>query len=371
MRVVSVLLRNFRCFSELHLDFNNPVILIQGPNGSGKTSILEALHYACYFKSFKTHLPKEIIRLETDGFSAQLGVVSQTGFDSLTVQCARSKKTVKLNDAPLKSFKELYSLYKVVSLGEDDLAIIQGSPSIRRSFLDHMILLHTPSYAQQMRQYKIILENRSALLAAARFDADSYAIWTDKLLSTSQAIVQARLSLIAQLNEQVKELTDQLTSFDEITLAYQPARPYQELPISSTELAQVYPGLEGHERTQRRTLIGAHLDDCTFSFNEKVARSFASRGQQKWILFLLKLAYMKTLPSPGILLLDDFMTDFDIPRVKLLIPLIMSTVSQLIITSPTAQPLEEILAPYSPQIISLESILDPTTRKIQEKNREV
>lgn len=104
MRIVSVQLRHVRCFASLELDFESPVVLIHGPNGSGKTTILEALHYACYLKSFKTHLPKELIQSKAEGFGIGLGILSE-GFDTLHVNFLRNKKVVKLNEQPVASLK--------------------------------------------------------------------------------------------------------------------------------------------------------------------------------------------------------------------------------------------------------------------------
>ena len=91
MRIASVRLRNFRCFSSLDLDFESPIVLIHGLNGSGKTSLLEALHYACYIRSFKTHVPKEMIHEDADEFRITLNLISDS-FDALTIQLGTKKR---------------------------------------------------------------------------------------------------------------------------------------------------------------------------------------------------------------------------------------------------------------------------------------
>lgn len=352
------MLRNFRCFSKLDLEFNEPVALIHGPNGSGKTSILEALHYACYLRSFKTHLPREIVKAKTDGFGIVLGIASQ-GFDTLHVMLSGQKKTVKLNEKPVSSYKELYGAYRVVTITEDDLQMIQGAPSIRRTFLDHMAMLINPEHANLGRKYRIILENRNALLAQRKNDDESYHLWTDQLLKYSLEIQMERKRMLDLLREESKTLMQSLFLAEgSVTFSYDYARPYSDMENihSTNDLLIRYPSLPGHEAAQKRSLFGAHLDDFSVIYQGKASRAYASRGQQKLLVFLLKLASIKclTAESPGVILLvDDFMTDFDTARAESLVPLLTTLPSQLIVTSPVEALVKDILKAYNTQIIDV------------------
>jgi DNA replication and repair protein RecF len=105
------------------------------------------------------------------------------------------------------------------------------------------------------------------------------------------------------------------------------------------ELLQARPLLYQQEQTFGRSLFGAHLDDIAIHFQNKGSKAFASRGQQKLIVFLLKIAQLQELvhlKGPSILLVDDFMADFDTDRIKALLILLESLKCQLILTSPTS-----------------------------------
>ena len=341
-----------RCFTALELDFESPVVLIHGPNGSGKTTILEALHYACYLKSFKTHLPKELVQAKAEGFGIGLGILSE-GFDTLHVNFLRNKKSIKLNEQPVASFKELYDTYKAVTITEDDLLMIQGAPSLRRSFIDHVVVLKDPSFALLSKKYRICLDNRNALLSSYKYDDESYRLWTDQLLKTSLQIQEARKQALAVLEKQTQKLMADLNQ-GSLSITYEYARPYSDLTdiACAEDLFIRYPSLKGHESTQRRTLFGAHLDDFVITFQDKSSRTYASRGQQKLIIFMLKLAQLVDMPGTA-LLVDDFLTDFDEARAEALLPLMTRLPSQLIITSPIETVIKEKIAPYSPHIIKI------------------
>ena len=277
MRIVSIRLRNFRCFSTLDLDLESPVILIHGRNGSGKTSILEALHYACYLRSFKTHLPKELVRSQAEGFGVAINLVAES-FDTLQIQFASKKKTIKLNEQTISSYKELYDAYRVVTITEGDLQMIQGSPGLRRSFLDTMVQLLEPSHAALVKKYKAILENRNALLIQAKFngtiDHESYLLWTNQLLQVSRLIQQSRQQAVVRLEKEAQVLIRELlvvADEEPLTISYSYATPYSSIQEGTAEeLLIAYPDIIKSEIRQKRTLFGAILTIVPYPFLAKL-----------------------------------------------------------------------------------------------------
>ncbi len=366
MRIETVHLINFRCFSSLKLEFKSSIILVYGPNGSGKTTLLEALHYACYLRSFKAHLHKHITGPLADGFSIGLGILGPHGFDTLQVGLKRHKKTVQLNGQPVRSYEELYRVYKVVTIKEDDIAMIQGPPSLRRSFIDYMVLLVDPSFAVLGKKYKAILDNRNALLLAAHNDTESYMLWTNQLLALSAEIQQKRQQALSWLSQEVTILYEALFpgAGEGISFAYEYSKTYGDAAQLRTaeELIARHPSIMTRERAAKRTLFGAHVDDLGISFQQKSSKIYASRGQQKLIVMILKLAqvaFMKKRGEEVIVLVDDFMADFDEAKMEILIPLLATLPSQLILTSPIEDLIKQKLKAYDVQYVDLAEIHVP------------
>lgn len=337
MRISHLSIKNFRCFNALELDFNSPITLIEGLNGTGKTSLLEALHYLCYLRSFRTHIPSELVHFGQEHFFIKARLQKDSDEHNLQVGFSHKKRLVKIDEKAIGSYKELLNYYRIVTLTEDDLDLIKGGPELRRLFIDQAIVLEDADYVAASKRCKDIVDNRNALLKRGG-SSDSYALWTEQLWQVTRQIQQARIIMLAHLEQAVKELISSYFN-DEFTIsfAYQPKKASYN---SFQEFINAHVSLYQDEQRFGRSLFGAHLDDFSIQFKDTKSKSFASRGQQKLIILLLKVAQIRLLESqgrPAILLLDDFMTDFDMTRAITLITILCSLKIQLIFTVPTTQ----------------------------------
>ena len=183
-------------------------------------------------------------------------------------------------------------------------------------------------------------------IASGRCDDESYVLWTDQLLAAAYRIQKARTTVLNRLEHEVQTLMPAaLGTTAELTMRYEYARPYVESThySSTEELLVRYPALKNNELLQKRTLFGAHLDDFSLFFQGKLGRTYASRGQQKLLIFLLKLAHIKSLSeayyenkqSHVILLVDDFLADFDEQRAQALLPLMHNLQHNLLLLPPS------------------------------------
>jgi DNA replication and repair protein RecF len=344
MNITSVSLTHFRCFKQLNLQFTAPIALIEGDNGSGKTSILEALHYGCYLRSFRTASPTQLITFDEHAFCIKISGITDQESWQLTAGFSQEKqRLVTLHGKTVTSYKSIIDRYRVITIMEDDLDIIRGYPASRRSFLDTILFMMDPAYSTILRDYEKIVRQRNSLLEKKVIDQATYNAWTEPCKELSQTIQEKRQKVLSALEHNVNILLQhmQQISLSLIFCTYK-AKLWNE---------QAY----DHERRAQKTLYGAHFDDIEIVYADHYARHFASRGQQKMLVILFKIAALTIVQKPALILIDDFMTDLDKTKIEELIGLLIKEKHQIIMSCPlTEGPLSIMLRQYDAQTIMLQ-----------------
>jgi|SaaInlStandDraft_3_1057020.scaffolds.fasta_scaffold09797_2 DNA replication and repair protein RecF len=343
MFIKSLELKNFRCFTGKTFNFNNRIVVFEGINGSGKTSVLEALHYACYLKSFKTNRSAELVKLGADCFFIEIDFDELENQVSHCIQAGfqNKNKLVKLNKKSIKSYKDIVAYYRIIGISEDDIQLVQGAPEYRRLFLNQALMIFYNDFVSQFKEYKKILEQRNSILfqnnVLTKSKRDELFIWTKQLWECSREIQKQRISFLKEIEETVNDLLDKYFSPSDLRVALE----YRPKNTKSKESFDVfwerYQEKVSDELKWNRSLFGIHLDDFTISFQNKKARVYASRGQQKLIVFLLKIAQFLKLKSNGlaaVILLDDFLTDFDDKRFSDCCKILQDLSAQIFLTVP-------------------------------------
>lgn len=251
---------------------------------------------------------------------------------NIHIGCSSKKRNIKINNSAPSSYKELVTLNPIVSIIEHDLSIISGSPEERRSLIDSMLLVNYPEMASLFRQYRSSLEQRNALLQQHAPDQLLLDILTEQLWQKASIIRKKRQELLALLNTVTQAIYSRYYHNDSfIELTYQPKVALQD---SYTFFKESHVLLFAQEKIAQRSLFGTHIDDIHILFFQKPARLFASRGQQKLILFMLKLAQCALLNKAAILLLDDVLSDFDEKTMAIILELVRESSPQVFITLP-------------------------------------
>ncbi len=355
-------LQQFRCFLDKTLHFSSPITLITGNNGVGKTSIVEAINYLCYFKSFRSHSVTDLMYHNSDSFflRGQFTIEQDPEMSHLIqVGYAQKKKLIKLDLKNVTSFKETFPYFKVIALTEDDIDLIKGYPAGRRAFADQAVLFSKPETLDMYKDFKHILQSRNALLAASAFksfDKLEFDVWSEKLWTTSRDIAHYRQAELKIIQKAINELLAQY--FDgvyEVEIQYD--GKWAVVGDSFEDFLRKTSHLARQELILKRSLYGAHLDDLIFHIKGTKARMFASRGQQKLVSLLCKLALITISDKEAslpLILVDDFISDFDKIRLKNLINFFLSCKNQIIITSPFCDfELESLIAKAHPDVISI------------------
>lgn len=352
-------IKQFRCFHAQKFSFSKQFTLITGDNGTGKTSLAEAIHYLCYMKSFRCSSLSDLIGHTFDSFFLKGHFTSALSIDShhsIQVGYADKKKAIKLDNKSVTTYKQIFELFQVITLLEEDIHLIKGYPSERRTFIDQATLFLEPSYLDAYRNFKKIVQNRNALLHAQIIDRLEFDIWTEKLWQASLTIQEQRKNVLKTIQETVNTLLH--TYFEDIyTVVIDYESAYMSDHENFLDFKKKINPLFGQERALKRSLFGAHLDDFNIQIKGQKARFFASRGQQKLVSLLCKLSLI-TLAEKNdflpILIIDDFIADFDKIRLRNLMNFFVSCKNQVIITTPFYDSeLQKIIGFADPEIISM------------------
>lgn len=335
--------------------------IITGDNGAGKTSILEAIHYLGYFKSFRTHLMQDLLCNQADSFFLRTTFTKDYDFQTeqhqLQIGYSGRKKSIKVDQRSISSYKQILPLFQVVTLTEDDIDLVQGSPATRRSFIDQAVLFGNSEMFDEYHKFRHIVDNRNALLASHhKIDEAELEVWNFALWQQSIKIQQARRQELAKVEKLVNQLLEQyFEGIYEVALEYEPKS--MKIDEMYEQFCVCLQRLIPQEQVMKRSLFGAHLDDVTIKIRGKKARVYASRGQQKLISLLCKVAWATKQEAGAVcpvLLIDDFIADFDTTRLAQLVHFFKKCRNQIILTAPFCDKnMLKLLESADPEIISV------------------
>lgn len=311
-------LDNFRSYTGSIYNFTPQVNLILGPNGSGKTNILEAVYLLSTSKSFRSSSLSKLISWQQSYATVQSSVISPESNNLVEIQLVKKEQenrtTVSrkflINHVP-KTRKKYLGYIQSIIFHPEDIRLVTGSPSRRRDFLNEAFLQNNWLYLSSLSQFNRALKHRNELLDLIRLGKSSPAelfYWDQSLAKNDQIIHQYRLDLIAHLNHFFQN-----HSHSEIRLFRLNYRPSFLTPdvLKKSYLSDLKFGY---------THFGCHHDD--FSFDSSIFPSpdknlafWGSRGQQRLAVLALRLAqidfYQHSFSSSPVLLLDDIFSELD------------------------------------------------------------
>ena len=325
MIIEKLTLRNFRNYEDTVLTPHEGVNLFFGANGSGKTNLLEAIHYCALGKSHRISGDHSVVRIGESfavcGVSVSTGGVRR----EITVRLVPNevnKKVILLDQKPIRRFSDMMGCLQCVIFSPEDLGLIREGPSLRRRYLDMMISQVNRGYFIALQKYRSGLEQRNALLKTMRQNASDYTgmleVFEQAMAAPAAVIVAARKKVIAMLAELAAETYRGISGREkeEFQAGYHSA--FRETENVEEEFIRLM--RENREEDLRLgvTSAGPHRDDLSLSLNRKNMKVFASQGQIRTAALSLKLAQMKALRAMSgeapVLLLDDVMSELDRDR---------------------------------------------------------
>lgn len=277
MIIKSIKLVNFRNHSEYILECNDDTSLILGENGSGKTSVLEAIYILTRGKSFRA-TDKEIIKNGTEFYRIELEY--NNGEKSVATYDGKDKTFLIMDKKSRRLPKK--NKYPIVLFQPSDLNLISHSPSRRRDFFDRIFSQFDENYNVSLHKYEKALKQRNELLKNENITKDSVFSWNILLSKYGVDLYNLRKKFIEEIN---LKLTSTYRSIaennDEIKIIYKTEviKPDDGIYLKTLETNFQKDLYLGH------TSFGVHKDDYIFIFNDKPADGSASRGESRSIIF--------------------------------------------------------------------------------------
>lgn len=317
---------NFKNYREANLSFSPKFNCFTGNNGSGKTNLLDALHYLSLCKSFSNVIDTQNILFDEEMFVIQgrYRVNGQT--DELYCGLKRNhRKVFRRNKKEYERLSDHIGLYPAVLLSPADTQLILGGSEERRKFLDGVICQYDKEYLHRLINYNKALLQRNALLKLfeekRRFDLATLEIWDDQLVRNGTYVFEARRQFFGRFQEVFQNYYTFLSGDNE-----QVGIEYLSALTGDREFAGLLADSRDKDRMAQYTTVGIHKDDLSFLIHQWPAKKFGSQGQQKSFIIALKLAqFTFTSEIKGyhpILLFDDIFDKLDEQRVRKLMQLV-------------------------------------------------
>lgn len=304
-------IRNFRNLDNYQLKIDKSLVLIEGPNGTGKTSILESIFFAATTKSHRTYVEKDMIQYDKPYLAVKLNESNNI----YEIILSSSGKRTSINKAEIKKVSDYIGKFHVVMFAPEDLMLIKGSPSERRYFLDLELMQVSKAYLRYLNIYKKILKQRNALLKKIGEDDDLtfLNILSEQLYDVGIKIYDIREAFILELNKKFVNFGNKYEHFD-ISITYSPN-------VTKDVWLKYLKTKQKQDILYKTTMMGIHKDDFTVHYNGLIAKDNASQGTARLIVIELKLAVLEWIKEQtqvdAILLLDDVLSELDLERQKL------------------------------------------------------
>jgi len=356
VRVSALSLTDFRSWFHVDLELGPGPTALVGPNGQGKTNLVEALGYAATLSSHRVSADAPLVRAGAERAVVRARV--ERGGRSTLVEVELNPgraNRARINRSPVPRPREVVGLLRTVLFAPEDLALVRGDPAERRRFLDDLLVLRAPRLAGVRADYERVLKQRNALLKTAFLarrsgggDMRTLDVWDAHLARTGAELLAARLALVEGLDPHVGKAYAEVSSGQgETSLTYRSSlgealpATHERVDLETallSELGRVRP----QEVERGVSLVGPHRDELVLSLGGLPVKGYASHGESWSVALALRLASYQLLRGDAaegdgepVLVLDDVFAELDVGRRDRLAELVGSA-EQVLVTAAVA-----------------------------------
>jgi DNA replication and repair protein RecF len=325
MILESITLTNYKSFSTKTVELDPNINCFIGPNGVGKSNVLDAIYHLSFGKSYFNPISSQNIKHDEDFFAIKGCYLNESKKEVIMINFKKNdKKVIKRNNKKYEKFSDHIGFLPLVIISPSDRNLIAEGSDIRRKFIDSVISQSDKKYLESLIDYNKILSQRNSLLKLIfknkTLDKQTIQVYDSQLESIGEYIYIKRKSFLNEFvpvfKEKYKSISD---NNEEVDIRYKSDLEFDKLSILLQNSIE-------KDMFLQYTSKGIHKDDLVFNINDYSVKKFGSQGQQKSLLIALKLAQFDFLKSQNknnpILLLDDIFDKLDKNRVKQIINLV-------------------------------------------------
>jgi DNA replication and repair protein RecF len=309
MSLLQITVNNVRNLKTVEIQPGKKINLVFGTNGSGKTSLLEAIHFLSQAKSFRTTNIRNVVSHGQKDLTV-FGKIGETGERGVTIGLEKSSENlrIKVSGKTISKKSELAQVFPVQVINQDSHGIFELGPRFRRHFIDWGVFHVEHNYLEAWKDYYRILKQRNAAL---RQTAESRIItaWNSQLLESGKKVTHLRIGYLAELEPVFKEIVFQLLQWRELSFEYQPG--WDKTKKFSEALSQTL----DKDLRFKSTQSGPHRADILIRIGKQLAQNCVSRGQQKLLIIALKIALVLLIKQKTghktTMLIDDLAAELD------------------------------------------------------------
>ena len=339
MHLSQLSLADFRSYAGLDIAFEPGVCVLVGPNGHGKTNVVEAVGYLATHGSHRVAQDAPLVRIGAERAVIR-GVVNneeRSVLLELEINPGKANRA-RVNRNPASKPRDALGYLRTVLFAPEDLALVKGDPANRRQFLDELLVARAPRFAAVRADYERALKQRNALLRSAAqmrranrgaaVDMSTLDLWDGHLATSGAQLLAARLELIEALNPLVGKGYGVIAGKDSAILEYRPSFELSTTagaPVDESALREALIGALNAGRKDEiergMTLVGPHRDELAllldYGQGPVPAKSYASHGESWSFALSAKLAAFELLRAESlepVLILDDVFAELDSSR---------------------------------------------------------
>jgi len=345
---------HFKSYAEMEWEFTPGVNFLLGDNGTGKTNVLDAIHYLLFCKSYFNPIDSQCISMNEDQFMLS-GSFGKDGEDE-QISCSvrrGQKKVFRRNKKDYDKLSDHIGFLPGVMVSPYDVDLIDGGSEVRRRFIDSLISQYSREYLERLITYNKALQQRNALLKSSGSQRANIAAaiepWDMMLCEHANFLFETRLSFFSEFLPVFESTYSELSNGREVPLLS------YESELAGAAMSDLLRHSFSKDVQLERTTCGIHKDDLEMQVHDQSLKKFGSQGQQKTFVLALKLAQYEFLYSKlgikPILMLDDLFDRIDGKRVQSILDKVSAgNYGQVFITDTSVERLPSLL---NPELVSM------------------